>query len=78
MSEVANIFWLQRARRWLKFQGCGICWDKERSHYLAGVPEVPDFFGQLRPTISHSYGYTTIIAAFIGRLKAIFIHVGGE
>ncbi|MBD2517710.1 ABC transporter permease [Nostoc sp. FACHB-973] len=36
---------------------------------LAGVCEVLGPIGQLRPSISPGYGYTAIIAAFIGRLN---------
>ncbi|MDZ8188663.1 MAG: ABC transporter permease [Nostoc sp. ChiSLP02] len=38
---------------------------------LAGVCEVLGPIGQLRPTISPGYGYTAIIAAFIGRLNPL-------
>lgn len=40
---------------------------------LAGACEVLDPIGQLRPTISPGYGYTAIIAAFIGRLNSLGI-----
>ncbi|MCJ8278715.1 MAG: ABC transporter permease, partial [Rivularia sp. ALOHA_DT_140] len=40
---------------------------------LAGVCEVNGLIGQLRTTISPGYGYTAIIAAFIGRLNPIAI-----
>lgn len=40
---------------------------------LAGVCEVLGPVGQLRSTISPGYGYTAIIAAFIGRLNPIGI-----
>lgn len=40
---------------------------------LAGVCEVLGPIGQLRPSISPGYGYTAIIAAFIGRLNPLGI-----
>ncbi|AFY54676.1 ABC-type uncharacterized transport system, permease component [Rivularia sp. PCC 7116] len=40
---------------------------------LAGVCEVSGLIGQLRATISPGYGYTAIIAAFIGRLNPLMI-----
>lgn len=40
---------------------------------LAGVCEVTGPIGQLRTTISPGYGYTAIIAAFIGRLNPLLI-----
>jgi len=55
---------------------------------LAGACEVLGSIGQLRPTISPGYGYTAIIAAFIGRLNPLgiilssllmaLLYVGGE
>jgi simple sugar transport system permease protein len=55
---------------------------------LAGVCEVLGLIGQLRPSISPGYGYTAIIAAFIGRLNPLatifssllmaLLYVGGE
>lgn len=39
----------------------------------AGACEVLSPIGQLRPTISPGYGYTAIIAAFIGRLNPLGI-----
>lgn len=55
---------------------------------LAGACEVLGPIGQLRPTISPGYGYTAIIAAFIGRLNPLgiilssllmaLLYVGGE
>lgn len=55
---------------------------------LAGVCEVLGPIGQLRPNISPGYGYTAIIAAFIGRLNPLgiilssllmaLLYVGGE
>jgi ABC-type uncharacterized transport system permease subunit len=54
----------------------------------AGACEVLGLIGQLRPTISPGYGYTAIIAAFIGRLNPLgiilssllmaLLYVGGE
>ncbi|MBC1237179.1 ABC transporter permease [Nostoc sp. 2RC] len=40
---------------------------------LAGVCEVLGPIGQLRPSISPGYGYTAIIAAFMGRLNPLGI-----
>lgn len=55
---------------------------------LAGVCEVTGTIGQLRPSISPGYGYTAIIAAFIGKLNPIgiifsslllaLLYMGGE
>ncbi|WP_341528094.1 ABC transporter permease [Nostoc sp. UHCC 0302] len=55
---------------------------------LAGVCEVLGPIGQLRPSISPGYGYTAIIAAFLGRLNPLatifssllmaLLYVGGE
>ncbi|MBV6624191.1 MAG: ABC transporter permease [Rivularia sp. (in: Bacteria)] len=40
---------------------------------LAGVCEVSGLIGQLRATVSPGYGFTAIIAAFIGRLNPLMI-----
>ncbi|MEH2271248.1 MAG: hypothetical protein V7K68_22980 [Nostoc sp.] len=40
---------------------------------LASVCQVLGFIGQLHPSISPGYGYTAIIAAFIGRLNPLGI-----
>jgi simple sugar transport system permease protein len=38
---------------------------------LAGIAEVMNTVGQLQPSISPGYGFTAIIAAFLGRLHPI-------
>ncbi len=44
---------------------------------IAGMMEVSGPLGQLTPVISPGYGYVAIIVAFIGRLNAFGIVVGG-
>ncbi len=44
---------------------------------IAGMAEVAGPLGQLSPHISPGYGFTAIIVAFIGRLHAVGILLGG-
>ena len=43
----------------------------------AGMCEVAGPIGQLQPSISPGYGFTTIIAAFLGRLNPIGVLLAG-
>ena len=55
---------------------------------LAGIAEVSGTIGQLHPSISPGYGFTAIIAAFLGRLNPVGVvfaslllaltYIGGE
>jgi general nucleoside transport system permease protein len=44
---------------------------------MAGMMEVSGPLGQLTPVISPGYGYVAIIVAFIGRLNALGVVLGG-
>lgn len=44
---------------------------------LAGIFEVTGPIGQLTASISHGYGFTAVIAAFLGRLHPVGVFLGG-